>query len=127
MVGTTVDNNPLDPTSVQKRTSIDGNDGTEQKDSSGRRMSDLEVIIQRSQNVAPSSQSICAELAHEHAVEDLHKVTDHMSEENNPAKGTTLPPQDANTQAVNELTELRKGPFFPQIYPQHTTEPDLED
>jgi hypothetical protein len=50
-----------------------------------------------------------------------------MSEENNPAKGTILPPQDATFPNVNELMELRKGPFFPQIYPQHTTEPDLED
>lgn len=29
---------------------------------------------------------MCAELAHEHALEDLHKITDHTTEEN-PARG----------------------------------------
>lgn len=50
MVGTTIDNNPLDPTSVQKRTSIDGDD---RKNTPARRMSDFEVIVNESQNVAP--------------------------------------------------------------------------
>lgn len=50
MVGTTVDNNPLDPTYAQKRTSIDGN---EKQNTSTRRMSDLESIVKDSQNVAP--------------------------------------------------------------------------
>ncbi|OQE15684.1 hypothetical protein PENSTE_c027G01134 [Penicillium steckii] len=102
MVRTTVDSNPLDPTYAQKRTSIDG---SEKKNISTRRMSDLESIVKDSQNVAPSSQAICAELAHEHAIEDLHQITDHVSDDNNPAR----------------------GPFFPQIYPQHTTEPKLDE
>ncbi|CAI7630088.1 unnamed protein product [Penicillium manginii] len=105
MVGTTIDNNPLDPTSVQKRTSIDGNDKKNTPRTGVRRMSDLETIVHESRNVAPSSQAICAELAHEHAIEDLHQITDHMSDDNNPAR----------------------GPFFPQIYPQHTTEPKLDE
>lgn len=29
---------------------------------------------------------MCAELAHEHALEDLHKITDHTTEEN-PVRG----------------------------------------
>ena len=50
MVRTTVDSNPLDPTYAQKRTSIDG---SEKKNISTRRMSDLESIVKDSQNVAP--------------------------------------------------------------------------
>lgn len=37
-----------------------------------------------------SSQAICAELAHEHAIEDLHQITDHMSDDDNPARGISL-------------------------------------
>jgi hypothetical protein len=47
MVGTNLNNNPLDPTVLQERNSIDGKD----KSTQTRKMSDLNEIIDR--NVAP--------------------------------------------------------------------------
>lgn len=73
-----------------------------------------------------SSQAICAELAHEHAIEDLHQITDHVSDDNNPARGMFL--QLMENTGLHILTKyLYEGPFFPQIYPQHTTEPKLDE
>lgn len=53
MVGTNIDNNPLDPTFVQKRTSIDGNDKKNTPRTGVRRMSDFETIVYENRNVAP--------------------------------------------------------------------------
>lgn len=46
---------------------------------------------------------MCAELAHEHALEDLHKITDHTSEEN-PARGMLEPLQIAPSRSRGQTT-----------------------
>jgi hypothetical protein len=52
-----------------------------------------------------SSQAICAELAHEHAIEDLHQITDHMSDENNPARGMSIYIPERNTQISSPMAQ----------------------
>ncbi|KAJ5323956.1 hypothetical protein N7476_002556 [Penicillium atrosanguineum] len=81
MVGSNIDNNPLDPSILQKRNSLDGNND---KGTQTRKMSDLEIIMDR--NVAPAPEAMCAELAHEHALEDLQSSTEHSSAQN-PVRG----------------------------------------
>ncbi|KAJ5176613.1 uncharacterized protein N7482_002490 [Penicillium canariense] len=93
----TIDNNPLVPNSMQSRSSL-GND--EQSSGQTHKLNDLNMIIDR--NVAPSPQAMCAELAHEHALEDLHKLIDHTSEPNDPTKN--------------------KDPFFRVNYTDHATQ-----
>lgn len=34
-----------------------------------------------------SPQAMCAELAHDHALEDLHKITEHTSDPSDPVRG----------------------------------------
>ncbi|KAJ5649956.1 uncharacterized protein N7484_003679 [Penicillium longicatenatum] len=70
MVTSSIDANPLDPETKFKY----GENG--QKAS---HQSDLDVIMDR--NVAPSPREVCADLAQQHALEDLHDVTEHSSEQ----------------------------------------------
>lgn len=41
---------------------------------------------------------MCAELAHEHALEDLHKITEHSPEQNDPARGRIRRPPSPTLQ-----------------------------
>ncbi|KAJ5381238.1 uncharacterized protein N7496_003666 [Penicillium cataractarum] len=93
----TIDNNPLVPNSMQTRKSLDDNG---QSAGQAHRLNDLQMIIDR--NVAPSPQSMCAELAHDHALEDLHKITEHTSEPSDPVRD--------------------KDPFFTVNYADHATQ-----
>ncbi|KAJ5759995.1 hypothetical protein N7520_007151 [Penicillium odoratum] len=70
MVTSSIDANPLDPETMYKYG---------QRTPKEPKMSDLDVIMDR--NVAPSPRSTCAELAHQHALEDLHDLTEHTSEQ----------------------------------------------
>ncbi|KAJ5689556.1 hypothetical protein N7462_003948, partial [Penicillium macrosclerotiorum] len=90
MVNTSKDDNPLVPSSMQSRSTLGDSDSSKGQ---AHKLSDLDMIID--QNVAPyvpeqtriiSPKAMCAELAHEHALEDLHKITDHTSEPNDPTK-----------------------------------------
>ncbi|KAJ5191334.1 uncharacterized protein N7498_010319 [Penicillium cinerascens] len=81
MVGTNLNHNPIDPTVLQKRNSLDSNSD---KSTQTHDMNDLDIITDR--NVAPSPKAMCAELAHEHALEDLYNSTEHSSEQN-PVRG----------------------------------------
>ncbi|EPS34353.1 hypothetical protein PDE_09317 [Penicillium oxalicum 114-2] len=74
MVSTT-DNNPLVPKAMQTRNSLSE---TGRSAGSNHRLNDEEMALVG--EVAPSSQSTCAELAHDHALEDLHRMTDHVTE-----------------------------------------------
>ncbi|KAF7719579.1 Uncharacterized protein PECH_005499 [Penicillium ucsense] len=74
MVSTT-ENNPLVPKTMQTRKSLSDADGHPAAMQS-HRLDDTEMNL-IVDDVAPSSQSTCAELAHDHALEDLHKMTDH--------------------------------------------------
>ncbi|KAJ5948763.1 hypothetical protein N7454_002070 [Penicillium verhagenii] len=65
MVTSSIDANPLDPNTMYTSTPKDP------------KPNELDMIIDR--NVAPSPRATCAELAHQHALEDLHDVTEHTS------------------------------------------------
>ncbi|OOQ89855.1 hypothetical protein PEBR_06854 [Penicillium brasilianum] len=93
----TIDNNPLVPNTMQTRKSLDDNGLPA---SQAHRLNDLQMIIDR--NVAPSPQSMCAELAHDHALEDLHKITEHTSDPSDPVRD--------------------KDPFFTVNYADHVTQ-----
>ncbi|KAJ5785813.1 uncharacterized protein N7503_011025 [Penicillium pulvis] len=73
MVTSSIDANPLDPDTMYKY-----GQNTQQAPPK----SDLDVIMDR--NVAPSPREVCADLAHQHALEDLHDVTEHASEKHDP-------------------------------------------
>ncbi|KAJ5183084.1 hypothetical protein N7492_000700 [Penicillium capsulatum] len=75
MVTNIADRNPLDPAALQERNAIDGNN---QRTSPAHNLNDLDMIIDR--NPAPSPRAMCAELAHQHAMEDLHNATEHIVE-----------------------------------------------
>ncbi|KAJ6107792.1 hypothetical protein N7523_009115 [Penicillium sp. IBT 18751x] len=81
MVGSNINHNPIDPSILQERNSLDGKND---KGTQTRKMSDLEIIMHR--NVAPAAEAMCAELAHEHALEDLQNSTEHSSVPN-PVRG----------------------------------------
>lgn len=98
----TIDKNPLVPDSMQTQKSLRDN---EQSGGQTHRLNDLQMIVDR--NVAPyvnfipillicaasysyiqsSPRSMCAELAHDHALEDLHKITEHTSDPSDPVRG----------------------------------------
>ncbi|KAJ5199352.1 hypothetical protein N7491_000092 [Penicillium cf. griseofulvum] len=72
MVNTTIDQNPLDPNYEKRRSSL-GNMDQGQED----RSKNENIMVDR--EVAPSSRAMCAELAHQHATNDLHQHTERRS------------------------------------------------
>ncbi|KXG50173.1 uncharacterized protein PGRI_061400 [Penicillium griseofulvum] len=72
MVNTTIDQNPLDPNYEKRRSSL-GNMDQGQQDQNR----DENIMVDR--EVAPSSRAMCQELAHQHAMNDLHKHTERRS------------------------------------------------
>ncbi|KAJ5874629.1 uncharacterized protein N7529_003059 [Penicillium soppii] len=71
MVTTTIDHNPLDPNYAKRRSSL-GYAEQPQKV-----QQDVKELVDR--DVAPSPHAMCSELAHQHALDDLHKHTEHWS------------------------------------------------
>ncbi|KAJ6092821.1 hypothetical protein N7486_008110 [Penicillium sp. IBT 16267x] len=80
MVTSPIDANPLDPDTRYKY-----GQNTQQAPPK----SDLDVIMDR--DVAPSPRTVCAELAHQHALEDLHDKTEHSSEQHEPMNNSMGP------------------------------------
>ncbi|KAJ5463178.1 hypothetical protein N7475_008122 [Penicillium sp. IBT 31633x] len=74
MVGTTIDHNPLDPNYEKRRSSVGSMDQPQKDQSSAN---DVDGLLNR--DVAPSSHAMCSEFAHQHAMEDLHKNTEHWT------------------------------------------------
>ncbi|KAJ5533935.1 hypothetical protein N7527_000189 [Penicillium freii] len=74
MVKTNRDQNPLDPNYEKRRSSLGSMEG-QQQDQSNVKQEDLMV----DREVAPSSRAMCSELAHQHAVESVHKNTERRS------------------------------------------------
>ncbi|KAJ5574012.1 uncharacterized protein N7459_008439 [Penicillium hispanicum] len=103
MVNTSITGNPLDPNAIQQQQSV-GDSNNYPATSETHKLNDLDMIIDR--NVAPSPQSMCAELAHQHALEDLHNITEHTSELSDASKNTTF----ARKSSIDRGTqyELRK-------------------
>ncbi|KAJ5512786.1 hypothetical protein N7463_002338 [Penicillium fimorum] len=73
MVNTTLDQNPLDPNYEKRRSSLGNMEHSLQAQSSKNK----DIMVDR--EVAPSSRAMCTELAHQHATEDLHRITDRRS------------------------------------------------
>ncbi|KAJ5349970.1 hypothetical protein N7541_007697 [Penicillium brevicompactum] len=71
MVTTTIDHNPLDPNFAKRRSSLGHMDEPQ------KTQHDVKELTDR--NVAPSPHAMCSELAHQHALDDLHKNTEHWS------------------------------------------------
>lgn len=98
MVTSSIDANPLDPDTMYKY-----GQNTQQAPPK----SDLDVIMDR--NVAPyvyelysshchlliispsSPREVCADLAHQHALDDLHDMTEHASEKHEPMDHSMCP------------------------------------
>ncbi|CAP80331.1 hypothetical protein E8E15_008646 [Penicillium rubens] len=74
MVKTDRDQNPLDPNYEKRRSSL-GEMENQQKNQSDAKYEDLMV----DREVAPSGRETCAELAHQHALEGVHKSTERRS------------------------------------------------
>ncbi|OQE26149.1 hypothetical protein PENFLA_c007G10489 [Penicillium flavigenum] len=74
MVKTDRDQNPLDPNYEKRRSSL-GEMENQQKNQFDPKYEDLMV----DRDVAPSGREMCAELAHQHALESVHKNTEHRS------------------------------------------------
>ncbi|KAJ5735544.1 uncharacterized protein N7483_000669 [Penicillium malachiteum] len=91
MVTSSIDANPLDPNTMHKYG---------QTSSQTHKLNDLDMIIER--NVAPSPQAMCAELAHQHALEDLHDMTEHTSEQSNSASRTEQNKDASSTRRSSE-------------------------
>ncbi|KAJ5104994.1 hypothetical protein NUU61_002341 [Penicillium alfredii] len=86
MVRSSIDGNPLDPTSMDHRTSLEGH---HQSQAETQNPKDSHDLVDR--NVAPSPQATCAELAHQHALEDLQKSNEHWLGQDQLAESAILP------------------------------------
>lgn len=63
---------------------------------------------------------MCAELAHDHALEDLHKITEHTSDPSDPVRGMR---EKTCSLIVRWLTRsIDKDPFFTVNYTDHATQ-----
>ncbi|KAJ6164463.1 hypothetical protein N7470_003135 [Penicillium chermesinum] len=112
MVSSSIDANPLDPNSSHQ-----GCRTTEQS----RNLHDLDMIIDR--NIAP-----CAELAQQHALEDLHNMTEHVTVRDRDESESMTEPNWLSMLYLSNSQDIGRGSFRnsvdrgTQVEPRHPEE-----
>lgn len=121
MVTTTLDHNPLDPNYAKRRSSLGNMDEPQKAVHDVKELTDRNVApyaylnfstsllrsISKFTNtlITRSPHAMCSELAHQHALDDLHKNTEHWSNQDVDHS------MSSRSNQVHTLTHNRKFPI----------------